>query len=415
MQSKFASTAWLILVLAVGCSALAQPNQAVSSPGAIIWSKRIPKAEVPIFGSIMDPPAVSNGRVYVSESELFCLDAGHGQFLWTSNRIRSQLFRFHPAIFGNRIYDGVNCYNRITGKALWWNGNSSGFRNRDLGFPGAFSAPSISGNRIFYGGNDSLVCLDARNGKLLWRFGSRTSVCNLNFFAPPVVSGERVFASSNDTLFCFNAMTGRVLWRFVVPRSGFPVSAPTVYKGRVLLEGGNYGELHCAKLLCIDAQSGKLLWKSRYSNVGAPPSVSRGRVIFSGKDLQVSLDPELVCLDYSSGKVLWHHQYCYIGSPIAISNGRLYFHGGKNAEKRGGLTCARLSDGKIIWVTGLIGAGSEPVLAGGRVFTRGPGIVYCLDAGDSRAGGWEMSRGGPEHQGSNAEEERGHEKDGSDR
>ncbi len=72
--------------------------------------------------------------------------------------------------------------------------------------------------------------------------------------APVVVAGKAYLADSASlSLVCVDAGNGRVLWRFV---TGGPVRlAPTVSDGRVYL-GSDDGYLYC-----LDAQSGQELWR----------------------------------------------------------------------------------------------------------------------------------------------------------
>ncbi len=117
--------------------------------------------------------------------------------------------------------------------------------------------------------------------------------------------------------------SARVLWRAPV---NWGYAGPAVAKGKVyvpdfvIADGGfdgksQGGQTHkgLERILCLDAETGKPLWKHEYevtyvvSYPGGPrvtPTVVGGRVYFQGTM------GHLFCLDAESGDVVWKHDIC---------------------------------------------------------------------------------------------------------
>jgi outer membrane protein assembly factor BamB len=128
------------------------------------------------------------------------------------------------------------------------------------------------------GTRGGLICLDARNGRIVWRADLRAA-----HLAPPAIdngaaSGKaQVFTVGDDgAVFCLDLHTGRRErggWKtFVAPMPGAPANSAVVLRaepllktyswGRQLVVGGNDGGVRC-----LDAETGHLLW---LFDAGAP-------------------------------------------------------------------------------------------------------------------------------------------------
>lgn len=269
--------------------------------------------------------------------------------------------------------DGIlYCLNAENGKALW----KFDARHKDLG------TPALAGGKIFFTSNlreasidgenvriedrALLYCLDARTGKELWRrrFPDR-------ILAPLALSGGRIYLGRIDGRFeCLDAGDGKELWDY--PTRGAIHSSPAPVGGMVVF-GSNDGNVYC-----LGAEHGRKAWKADLkAAVVASASVSGGRVFVGAADGRVH------CLDLATGKGLWKSKTDKAIVAAAAVDGELVVAGSKD----GYLYCWGAGDGARRW---RFKAGEQviasPCLAFGRVVAGGvEGALHCVDAGTGRA------------------------------
>ena len=140
-----------------------------------------------------------------------------------------------------------------------------------------FASFAVAGGRVYTTGHaddaDTVWCLDADSGKVLWKY-SYPSDLGDKFFeggttGSPTVADGRVFTLSRwGDVFCLDAASGKVLWSLNVqkqtgalqPGWGFGGS-PLVLENRVILNVGEAG-------LALDKTSGSIVWKSGTKEAG---------------------------------------------------------------------------------------------------------------------------------------------------
>ena len=115
---------------------------------------------------------------------------------------------------------------------------------------------------------DHLYALDARTGRELWHYkqklGPITTYCCGSNNRGAAVYGDMVYMATLDAkLIALDAKTGKLVWSTDVadPESGYSETmAPTAVNGKILLgtNGGEYGIRGFVK--AFDAKTGKLLW-----------------------------------------------------------------------------------------------------------------------------------------------------------
>lgn len=169
------------------------------------------------------------------------------------------------------------------------------------------------------------------------------------------------------------------VWRF---KAGGPINRdPLAADGRIYVPAAD------GVLYCLDAETGKAAWKfdARYKDLGTP-AIEGGKLFFSSSLREVSLSEEellledrglLYCLDAGTGKEVWKRRFPdRLLAPLAVSGGRIYLG---RMDRR--LDCLDAADGKRIWDFAVRGAiRSSPAPAGGTiVFGSEDGNVYCLD------------------------------------
>jgi outer membrane protein assembly factor BamB len=254
-------------------------------------------------------------------------------------------------------------------------------------------------------GKERVLCLDATNGKEVWRheydrpytihYGSGPR-------ATPTVKAGKVYALGGmGDLYCLDAKTGKPVWHRDLmkdygvkfpPVWGFS-SHPLVEGGLVYVTVGGKG----SAIVALRQDTGKEAWKALTSEeIGYSPA----KLVESGKQKQlvVWLSDSLNGLDPATGKVQWTQEYP-VGRPAnrpAVSivtpvlEGRTLFvstayHGTMAVELD-----EKLASPKVTWAgksnrmdkaDGLHSLMANPVVEGGHLYgCCAMGEMRCLDA-----------------------------------
>jgi outer membrane protein assembly factor BamB len=169
------------------------------------------------------------------------------------------------------------------------------------------------------------------------------------------LAGASSGATAADEVFCLDAASGKTVWKSRLPEDGVAEagsSTPCVVKGRLYVVGSG------SKVYCLNADSGSPIWEAKLSRPGNKPIASSVAVV--GK-VAVLLADLLTGLDAETGKVLWTQQRItgHESSPaLWTTKGRDYVICNSARETHG----VDPADGKILWsVPG--GGKSTPVVA----------------------------------------------------
>jgi eukaryotic-like serine/threonine-protein kinase len=138
------------------------------------------------------------------------------------------------AIKDNRAYVGhyeneFLCIDLEKGTNAWT------YRDKNFAY---FSSPSLTEDRVIFGGRDKKVhCVNRANGRLAWTFATRGKVDS-----SPAVCGDKIVIGSDDgRLYVLSLKTGKETWSYEI---GPPIaSSPAVVDGMVLVgadDGGVY-------------------------------------------------------------------------------------------------------------------------------------------------------------------------------
>ncbi len=185
-----------------------------------------------------------------------------------------------------------------------------------------------------------------------------------------------VNAGTKDTIFCLDAKTGKTLWKKEYPNAPMPdgessgSSTPAVYDGRCYASG-------CLALYCLDAKDGTEKWKSAPTNYGpncsSPLLVDGMIVVRSGSKLG------LAAYDAKDGKLVWSENKiasgrgCSSSATAWVNDGKSYIL--CNDDKQ--VFCLEAKTGKKLWsVPG--GHAGSPVVSGDYLITAGGRAAYKM-------------------------------------
>jgi outer membrane protein assembly factor BamB len=259
-------------------------------------------------------PAIDLGRVYVgavSEGpeyhSLCCLNESTGELLWQYSA--SDSIQYSPLASNGRVFlsagCSVYCLNAVDGSFIWnftTDPEESKMTHEDFN-PDIDSAPAILDNILFVrSSNGRLYAIDASTGVKIWRSSSQhidETYDIHNIGDAPAIYDGKVFFGSFESLLCLSATDGAVIWNNTM----FEQSPPAVSDGKVFI-GANVGG-GIRKFLCFDAATGSSIWDYTlmidYGGCSSP-AVCDGKVIFGTESRMVC------CLDENTGSEIWSYE-----------------------------------------------------------------------------------------------------------
>lgn len=371
--------------------------------------KQWPKEGPPLLWQVTDlgggysTPSVAGGRIYLQSN-----DGTDGE-----------------AVVALNVKDGSRAWSVRIGKL--------GHPDQNPNYPGARSTPTVEGRFLYALGSDGdLVCLKSADGKEVWRkhlrddFGGKYG--EWAYSESPLVDGNRVICTpggTNATVIALDKRDGKVLWRCAVPGGSDAAYASAV---KAKFSGVNqYVQFLATGLVGVEAKTGRLLWLYEKTAKGSPaviltPLVS-GDTVYSGayrassalvrptlKEREFRLEPvysgnklpvglggvvkvggELfgsssqaaMCVDFKTGDIKWEERGIGPCSWL-VADGRIYVHAESGevalleptAEAYREL--GRFSPANPP-VRGQAKAWAYPVVADGRLYIREQNSLWCYD------------------------------------
>lgn len=369
------------------------------------------------LGDGISPISITGGRVIaLSEHEMteyvHALDERTGEELWMSelgecpyqSRLMRWLTQRPPTIHGELVYavsllGELVCLSTTDGRELWRYNYPKSFGGR-AGHYGFSDCPIVDGDKLICtpgGPIDSIVALDKRTGRILWRcqvkHGGRDAYSN---GVVAEIDGRRQFITFLEkSLVGIDVEDGQLLWRkdgsidkafrhprtplihnrFVILVDGFRVGL-TVLEIRATNKGISVSE-------ALTALSGRKIFAFYQDN-----AILQGDYLY-----EISNYPSgLSCINWRSGKVLLDRKRMLNG-PFSLADGHLYVHttGGRvglialSPTKPQVKSMFAVPDHKNSMGT------SSPVITGGFLYIREDDQLLCYDV---RAG--ESNRSRPE-------------------
>jgi outer membrane protein assembly factor BamB len=157
--------------------------------------------------------------------------------------------------------------------------------------------PVLAENRVFAAvfAPGAVCSADQRTGELLWRTSLGAYVGSA-----VVPANGLVFAASSVSVYALAQATGEIRWEFTPnPEPGeWVYSQPVVGRGRVFI-GDRCGDFHC-----LDASTGKPLWRRRISRTGNN-DVNATALIAGATVITANNAGVVCCCDIENGKTIW--------------------------------------------------------------------------------------------------------------
>jgi outer membrane protein assembly factor BamB len=198
------------------------------------------------------------------------LDANSGEKKWEFRPDDNASLGRAVAI-GDRLFFGtashrLYCLQISDGKTLWQTDLAQAWEFsavvRGLAEDGNVLYATVEQWRSANGTKSSgwLIALDAKTGKILWRYSAGANDQRRGFSSSPVVTPSLVLAADylSNAIEAVDRKTGQQIWRFEGERGfvGFP-EAPLVADGKVYAASGD------RYVYALELASGRLLWKTK--------------------------------------------------------------------------------------------------------------------------------------------------------
>lgn len=356
-------------------------TEALAAP-RVLWRAEVGKG----FSSL----AVVGDRAYTmgnagGQDTVFCLDAATGKVLWRySYPCRLGEYpgpRATPTVQGQRVYtlsqEGLLlCLDRGTGKLVWTRDVVAqfGVRTPTWGLAGSVR---VDGELILLNAGAAGLALRLSDGAKVWSSGPGPAG-----YASPVLfdrDGKRVAALfGSRALNVVEVATGKLLWSFPWYTSSDVNAADPLLVGDRLLISSNYGK-GCA-LVELAPGGAQAVWQNteiqaHFSN----PVYLDGRIYAISGDARLP-QGSVVCVDAASGKTIWRAPMGM--GAVTIAGDRLIVTGSVGAQ--GAIVAVALGSSgyqELARTNVLRGLSwTPPALADGRLYCRNiDGQVLCLD------------------------------------
>ncbi|WP_435227015.1 PQQ-binding-like beta-propeller repeat protein [Niabella hirudinis] len=163
-----------------------------------------------------------------------------------------------------------------------------------------YAAPAIAKNRLVIPSTDGTIyCLDADNGALLWSTATTRSIV-----ATPVINKGIVFVGSSEGKFrALRLSDGKIIWEYDGVKN-FVKATPLYTRNKLVF--GSWGN----ELYALNSKTGQAEWvfHDGYSNRMLSPASCLPVEAF-GRIFIVAPDRYMTALDAGSGKLIWKHRW----------------------------------------------------------------------------------------------------------
>jgi outer membrane protein assembly factor BamB len=321
--------------------------------GKKIWSKTIGKVgnpdQQPSYPAARSTPTIDGDSLYAlgSDGDLVSLEAAAGKLHWKKN-LRTD--------FGG-----------VAGKWAY------------------AESPLIDGDTLICtpgGSMAAVVALNKKSGELVWKTTLPESEPAAYASAMLVESGgvKQYVQILQKGLAGIDAKTGKVLWRYsrTISKFGATILTPVVYDSEVYSAGSGTGG---ALVKLKAAAGGKVEAEEVYFSPKLPVAI--GGAIKLGNFLYGTTGSGLLCSDFATGEIKWIDR-ALGAAALCFAEGNFYLHG-ENGEVA---LVAAASDGyhekgrftpKDQPTQGAAKTWAYPVVANGKLYIRDTGTLWSYD------------------------------------
>ena len=347
-----------------------------------------------IVERVMCLDAITGKKIWQHTFPVFHTDVVTSRLGWTN-------LAADPAtgyIYAHGTQGLFMCLDGKTGKVVWQHSLGEEY-GRVTGYGGRITSPIVDENLVIMGmvnsswgdqakGANRQVAFDKKTGKIVW--WSEPAASRGTYYSQPVIAtinNQRLLicGGADGTVYAIKVRTGEPVWHYAVSLS--PLNASPVVAGNHVYighgeesPGGNVQ----GRVVCLDASEvvkgePKLVWQvdglvARYSS----PIIHEDRLYIPDESCM------LFCLDAKTGKQIWRFKYGKSeqrGSPV-FADGKIYvgevasqFHILEPGPKK----CKRLELELYYGAGGVnVELNGTPAVANGRVYFETSEEIICI-------------------------------------
>lgn len=256
-------------------------------------------------------------------------------------------------------HDSVWCLDATNGKVLWQHRYPA-----DLGDKyyegGTSNTPTIDGDKVYHLSRwGDLLCLELQTGKVLWSKNiqqeTQAAIPDWGFAGAPVIQGNQLLLNVGKAGVALEKTNGKILWKSAPESAGY--SSPYLMQ----IDGQNAAIFSSTTAyIAVNLRDGSELWSHRWNTrygVNAADPILKGDLLF----ISSGYNKGCTALKLSNGAApqkLWEHKLLknQFNSSVLIG-GHLYGIDG-DSNSRCSLKCLELQSGKELWAEPSIGFGS---------------------------------------------------------
>ncbi len=266
-----------------------------------------------------------------------------------------------PALVEGKLYvfsrlegdEVTRCLDAASGKELWQDKYAvKGISGPDAGqHSGPRSSPAVAQGKVFtLGVNGTVSCLDAANGKVLWRKDDFPGAWpRFHTASSPIITDNlcivQLGKESEGGIVAYDATTGDQKWKWTGEGPGYASPVLLSVDGTRMLV-----TLTAKSIVGLNATDGKLLWQADFVAQGmnynaATPIVDGQTIIYCGAGRGTKAVKIEKQGDTFAAKELWSDKdnAVQFNTPV-LKNGALY-----GISARNDFFCIDAKDGKTEW------------------------------------------------------------------
>jgi outer membrane protein assembly factor BamB len=306
-------------------------------------------------------------------------------------------------IYAHGVQGLLLCFDK-DGKLLWSHSATEEY-GRISGYGGRVNSPVVDGDLVIIGlvnaswgdqaqSGNRFLALDKRTGVPVW--WSPSLPFRGTYYSTPVpavINGERVLITGGSAggVHALKARTGELVWSYQLGARSIN-STPVIDGNLVYVSHGeeNFDTNQQGRIVCLDAgniKGGKpaLVWKRDGIRVGYTTPI-----LHEGKLYLCDDRARLYCLDAKTGKTLWRHKYGVAAKASPVwADGKIYvaevssrFH----ILKPGPKGCEELYSQYFPSPDGasLVELNGSASVANGKIYFTTRDEIYCIGKKDRR-------------------------------
>jgi len=347
---------------------------------------------------IADGRAFVHARINGKDSEeVIALDAKTGKPVWRTpyergpyNSVLNTGPQATPAVAGGRVYTfGITgyltCFEADSGKLVW---QVKAFEKLKTPLPrfGVCCSPLVVGNKVIVavgGKGSSVVAFETESGEVAWQALDEPAGTSSPVL---VVAGGKAGRLPEVTFMTtlrvvgLNPLDGAVNWEYALPfQPGGTQPTPLVAGDRLFTSTMTNGTT-ALRVTAGETVAAEKLWQAKdLSGYFSSGVATKDRLFLVTNVLKPVPRADLACVDAATGKELWKKEglgYFHFGV-IRTANGKLLVLSDAGdlklidatAKEFKELCTAKVCDGTLV----------SPVLSDGRLYARDSADVVCVD------------------------------------